>query len=298
MRAKDSTSHWLLAALLVAVTAIWGWSFPVVKEAVAGYGVLSFLAIRFVIATAALGVFTAQRMDRKTLVTGAAIGLALAAGYVLQTFGIRHTTASNSGLITGLFVLFAPMANRALFGIRTPWILWGAVGLSVVGLVLLTGSGPERLRIGDILTLASAAAYGTHIALLGRFAKEHDAGALTLAQLVAATLVFAAAALATEPLVWPDGPLWTTIIVTGVLVTAVTYPIQTFVQKRLPPVRTAIILSMESVFAAIFGYLLLRERLTASQIAGAAVLVAAALAAEIGSAAANRPINHAFPPKE
>lgn len=288
----------ILAALLLLITAIWGWSFPAVKEAVAQYGVLSFLAIRFAIGTSTLGLFTARRLDRKSLRTGAALGVVLASGYLLQTFGARSTTATNNGLITGLFVLFAPMASRLLFGVRIRPVLWVAVGVSLVGLVFLTGLGPDPLCLGDLLTLGSAACYGLHIALLGRYSKEHDSGALALAQLTMATLLFVVMALLTEPLVWPSSSVWTTILATAILATALSFPIQTFVQKRLPAVRTAVLLTMESVFAAVFGYLLAGERLTGVQIAGAALLVGAALVAEVGAALAQRRAVRAFPPEE
>jgi drug/metabolite transporter (DMT)-like permease len=290
--------NWVLTLLLVLVPAIWGWSFPAVKEAIRAYSVVWFLAIRFLIATAVLGVFTAHRIDRKSLAIGGAIGVVLAGAYLLQTFGLRLTTATNCGLITGAYVLFAPLASWGLFGVHTRPVWWVAVATCLVGLALLTGWGPDRLNLGDLLTLGSAAAYGLHIALLGRFAPHHSAAGLTLAQLLGATLVFLVTAAATEPWVQPSGEVWKAIWIMAIVVTVGTYPIQTYVQKRLPPVRTAVILATEAVFAAIFGYLLAGDRLAAVQVLGAVLVIGAVVGAEAWAAMGNRQVGRAIPPKE
>src|ERR687894_3128367 len=102
--------------LLVAVTAVWGWTFVVVQDAIALYGVLPFLTVRFLLAGAALAPIYAARLTWRSLVVGGGIGVVLAAGYFFQTTGLLYTTPTNSGLITGLFVVFAPLADRLLFG--------------------------------------------------------------------------------------------------------------------------------------------------------------------------------------
>jgi drug/metabolite transporter (DMT)-like permease len=100
-------SRTLANVALLGVTAVWGWTFVVVHEAIAIYGVLAFLAARFGLAAAAGGLIWGHRLDRRNLRIGAGIGLVLAMGYLFQTWGLRHTTPTNSGLITGLFVVFA-----------------------------------------------------------------------------------------------------------------------------------------------------------------------------------------------
>ena len=140
---------------------------------------MSFLAVRFIIAGLVMSPYSARRVTKSSLAVGIPIGLVLSASYVTQTFGLQWTTATNSGLITGLFVVFAPMDNRVMFGVRTSWLSWAAIAVSFIGLALLTGSGPDKLNVGDLLTLAGAAFIGVFIALLDRYAKEHDdAGAL------------------------------------------------------------------------------------------------------------------------
>ena len=129
-----------LTLLLLLVTAVWGATFVVVKAAATSYGVLNFLAVRFTIGSLAMALLAARRIDRRTLVVGIPIGVLLAAAYLLQTFGLLYTTATNGGLITGLFVVFGPLANRLLFGVRAGRVFWIAAAASIVGLYLLTGS--------------------------------------------------------------------------------------------------------------------------------------------------------------
>jgi drug/metabolite transporter (DMT)-like permease len=116
MRKGIAGRSWLYTILLVAVTAVWGWTFVVVQDAIALYGVIPFLAGRFVLAGAALTPIYARRLTRRTLLVGCGIGIVLAAGYLFQTTGLLFTTPTNMGFITGLFVVFAPLADRLLFG--------------------------------------------------------------------------------------------------------------------------------------------------------------------------------------
>src|SRR5215208_8299239 len=176
--------------LLVGVTAVWGWTFVVVQDAISAFGVLGFLALRFALASAALSPILRSGVTRRTLLVGGGIGVVLAAGYLFQTLGLLFTTPTNSGLITGLFVVFAPLADRLLFGTTLSRQILLAVVLSLVGMVLLAGGGPEGANWGDLLTLLCAAALGLHIALLSRYAASHDAGALTLAQILSIALLF------------------------------------------------------------------------------------------------------------
>ena len=271
----------LYTALLVGVTAVWGWTFVIVKDAVEDYSVLGFLTIRFAIAALAVGVFAGRRLTRKTLQVGSGIGLALAAGYYLQTLGLRYTTPTNSGLITGLFVVFTPIADRLLFGARPTRLAALSVASGVFGMALLTGSAPSSLRFGDALTLGCAAAYGVHIALLSRYAGRHDVVALTFAQLLACAVVFGAAWVATEPVVAPPREAWFAILTTAILASAVGFFVQTTVQSRIPAVRTAVIITTEPMFATLFGYLLAGDRLLPIQLFGASLILGALFLSEV-----------------
>lgn len=284
-----------LSLLLLAAVAVWGWTFVVVKDAVAGYGVLSFLAIRYVLAVALVASAAWRRVRGRSLRAGAGIGLALAAGFVLQTFGLRFTTASNSGVITGLFIVFVPLAGRALFGVRTAPLVWVAIGASLAGLALLSGGAPQGANLGDALTLGCAAAFGLHVVLLDRYAKQHDIWSLVLGQLAAAAVLFVAGALLFERPAWPSPAVWRAIAITALLATVLAFFIQTFVQQRLPAVPTAMILLLEPLFAAFFGHLLAGDRLTGAQVAGAVLMSGAAVFVELYPLLRRRPARSPAP---
>jgi drug/metabolite transporter (DMT)-like permease len=275
----------LLALSLIAVAALWGWTFVVVKDALDVYGVVGFLAIRFTIGALVLGAASVRRINAGTLKMGLAIGVVLAVAFYLQTMGLKYTTSTKCGLITGLFVVFAPLAARLLFGVKTSRLFWLAIAMSLTGLGLLTSTGPNPLAFGDLLTLGCAALFGLHIALLARYAREHDAVVLTFAQLSAAALMFTIAwpATAAETVTWPSREVWFALVITGVFASAVAFLVQTYVLQRLPAARTAVIISAEPVFAAIFGYVLHNDRLDGVQMIGAATMVAAILLAEFSS---------------
>jgi len=265
---------------LLGVTAVWGWTFVIVHEAVAVWGVVAFLAVRFAIAAVSATAVWGRRLDRRSLAVGAGIGLALAAGYLLQTWGLKHTTATNAGLITGLFVVLAPIADRVLNGVVLRRIAWIAVMLSLVGMTLLTGRLPTDLAFGDLLVLGCAVAFGVHIALLSRHAPGHDPRALTTAQMLGVAVVFAVMwplAGTVEP---PPREVWFALALTGLVASTAAYGVQTWAQRHLSTARTAVILTTEPMFAALFGIALAGERLGPMQVAGAVLILAAVVMSE------------------
>jgi drug/metabolite transporter (DMT)-like permease len=232
--------------LLVLVTAVWGWTFVVVQDAISVYGVLGFLALRFALASVALAPLL-PRITRRTLLVGAGIGLVLAVAYLFQTLGLLYTTPTNSGLITGLFVVFAPLTARAFFKVHVPRLVVAAVFLSLTGMLLLAGQSPSGVRIGDALTVVCAGALGLHIALLSRYAREHDAGSLALAQMLSMAILFSALWPFFEPVAMPPREVLFAIALTGIVASAGAFYVQTTVQQRIPAARAAIILTMEQI---------------------------------------------------
>ena len=271
----------LYTLLLVGITAVWGWTFVVVRDAIALYGVLPFLAVRFALAAAALAPFSVPKLTRRTLLVGGGIGVVLAAGYLFQTLGLLFTTPTNSGFITGLFVVFAPLADRIFFGASFSRQVIVAVVMSLLGMVLLAGGGPEGVNSGDLLTIVCAAALGLHIALLSRYAAGHDAAGLAFAQILAMAALFTVAWPVFDPVEAPPSGVWLALLVTGLVASAGAFWGQTFVQQRIPAARTAIILTMEPVFAALFGYWLAGDRLVAIQVLGAALILSALVIGEV-----------------
>ena len=274
-------TKFLLSGLLILVTVVWGWTFVVVRDSVMAYSVLGFLALRFIIASLCLGPFSFKRLRRGTFAAGTGFGICLAGGYLLQTYGLRYTTPTNSGLITGLFVVFAPVASLALFRARIDRVFLLPLGACLVGTFLLVGDSPEAVRIGDGLTLGCAACFGLHIALLSHYAHRHDAAALALAQMVTTAFLCGLPWLFFESSSYPPVHVWSALLITGVLASALAFTVQTYVQQRLSATKTAIILTMEPVFAVLFGYLLAGDRLSWIQIFGALLILTAIAASEL-----------------
>ncbi len=271
----------LATVALIAITAVWGWTFVVVHDAIAVYGVVPFLAVRFSLAAAAAVVLWGRRLERRSLLIGGGIGLVLALGYLFQTFGLKFTTPTNSGLITGLFVIFAPIIDWMLYRTRLQALRWLAVGLSLVGMTLLTGRLPTEFALGDLLTLICAVWLGVHVALLSRHAPHHDAGGLAAAQMLGVALLFLLMWPASGPIRPPPPEIWFALLITGLVASTLAYFVQTTAQRHMSAVRAAIILTMEPVFAGCFGYLLAGDRLNALQVAGAGLILSAVVLSEI-----------------
>ena len=276
-----------LSCLMLSVVALWGYTFVPVKDGVAVYGVASFLAVRFLIGAFCIGVFcirrpqSDRRMDRSSLFLGLKIGIVLGIAYLFQTFGLKYSTATNTALITGLFVMFAPLANRLFFGVKTKRSLWAAIAVSLIGLGLLTGVGQGGFMPGDLLTLGCAAAFGLHIALLDRNATSHNTTVLVLGQLLGASLLISLIAVATEPITFPPSEVWPALLLTGIGATAFGFFVQTFVQKRLSAIETAMLIFLEPMFGALFGYLLHHDLLNGWQMFGGCLVIAAIFFTEI-----------------
>jgi drug/metabolite transporter (DMT)-like permease len=272
---------------LVLVTAIWGLTFVQVKDALELYPLFAFLAVRFAIATVVLALPArrpVRELPRGGWVAGAGLGLLLAAGYALQTAGLERTSVSNAGFITGLYVVFTPLAAVALFRVRIGAIVWAGVALSTAGLALLSGGGGAD-GIGDLLVLAGSAAYSLQIALMERYAPRYDPVAFTFVEMLAAFAGFAVVAVALGQIELPRGwTVWGALLVTGVFASALGFLVQTWAQQRTSATRTALAFAMEPVWAAIFGFWLAGDRLGAIAWVGAALIMAGIVVAEPAAA--------------
>lgn len=273
--------RWSATLLLVGVTVIWGWTFVIVANAIAVYGVMPFLAIRFTIAAVTALLFWGRTLDRSSLRAGLLIGLIPATGYLLQTWGLRFTTATNAGLITGLFVVLAPIADRVFYNRRLRPTAWLSVGISLIGMSLLTGRLPTQLALGDLLVFGCALAFGLHIAVLSHHTPRHEPRALATAQMLSMALLFLLLWPATANITFPPREVYFALILTGVVASTLAYAIQTAAQRILSTVQTALILTLEPVFAGIFGLWLAGEHLNLIQSLGAALIIVAVLLAEI-----------------
>jgi drug/metabolite transporter (DMT)-like permease len=290
---STAARRWFASIALVGVAMVWGSTFVMVKEAVASFPPWSFLGLRFVVATIAFLVLfpsTLRRFTRPTLLAGLVAGALLTAGYVFQTLGLTMTSPSKAAFITGMFVVMSPLM-QALFLRRVPrWSAWLGVAAAVAGLWLMSAGGSlGAWNTGDTLVLMCAAAYSGHIIVLGSIGRGHDTLPLTFVQLATAAVVCGAVGLTIERPPLPTGtPLWTALLITGVLASAVAFAIQTYAQKHLSPTRTALILICEPAFGGLFGWWLAHEQLGLRGWAGAALILAGMAASEVLGVVARR----------
>jgi len=268
---------------LIAVTAVWGVTFVQVKDAIDLYPLFAFLAVRYAIATGALALVGGRRLrtlGRPGLAAGTVLGLLLGLGIGLQTAGLERTTVSSTGFITGLYVVLTPLFGLLLFRTRVSLEVWAGVVLAIVGLALLSGV-PVGSPGGNLLVLASTAAQALQIVMVERYASRYDAIALVLVEMGACFVGFLAIALASGQLEVPRGwTVWGALIVTGVFASALGYLIQVWAQRRLSAARIAIVFSLETVFAGIFGYWLSGDRLGWLGWGGCAAILAGIVVAE------------------
>ncbi|MBA2579628.1 MAG: DMT family transporter [Thermoleophilaceae bacterium] len=269
---------------LVGIAAVWGLTFVMVKDAVAELPTMAFLAYRFLPAALIVAVVFRRglaRLDAAGWRAGVLMGAFLTAGYVFQTLGLEATTASNAGFITGLMVVLTPLLGAVLLSQRIEPIAWAAALLAAVGLYLLSGSAGLNAR-GDGLVLLCAISFAAHILVTDRAVRGHDIGALLAVQLAVTGLFCLGAAALLGQLEIPRGAtVWSALLVTSLVASALGFFVQTYAQQHAPPARTALILASEPAFAGLFGYLLAGDRLGALGWLGAALIMTAIVAVEL-----------------
>lgn len=281
MAEQRSRSGWAAGSLL-AMAAIWGSTFFLIHDLLHRLPVFSFLAIRFTIASVLLMAVAPRAIGRLSpekrkhaLVLGVLYGLA----QILQTWGLAHTAASVSGFITGLYVVFTPLLGAVLVRTRVRHRSWIATAMALAGLGMLTLSGVS-LGVGEAVTLGAAVLYALHIVGLGAWSNTADAMGMSVIQIVVIALISIVAA-APQGIQFPHrGADWLAILYMAVAAGALAVLAQTWAQAHLAATRSAIIMSMEPVFAALFAVLFGGETPTARLVIGGLLVVAAMQLAE------------------
>ena len=293
---------------LLSVAVIWGSAFVVQRLAAPQVGVFIFNGLRFLLAALALlplAWFNARRMNGKRAAPSAPqpgaglqrkhLGGMLLAGMLLwgaaalQQAGLRYTTAGNAGFITGLYVVLVPLILALAGRARPSPSAWTAALLAVLGLFLLSTGGSLQANPGDLLELLGAVFWALHVILIGALVQEVDVLPLAIGQYLACALFSLASGLALEADTLPGlSSAWQAVVYTGLLSVGIGYTLQAFGQRQAPPADAAILLSMEAVFAALFGWWFLGEALNGLQILGCAVMLAGMLLAQVRGVAAGK----------
>ena len=268
-----STNRRAIAAL-IAASFLFGATFVVVKSALDDIDPIAFVGWRFLLGAAVLALFALPRgMDIWR--HGTIAGLALFAGYALQTAGLEQTSAANSALITGLYVILTPFL-ATVFARRapSPWVIGAAFG-SFAGLWLLTDTDGLNLSPGDLLTLGCALAFALHIIALARYAREHPVIPFTTVQLtITAVLGLMTSTLLEGPGLPPSEALGA-IALTGLGVSVGAYILQIWAQTVVGADTAAVVLAAEPAFGVATAWVILGERLMLEGWIGAALIVTA-----------------------
>jgi drug/metabolite transporter (DMT)-like permease len=270
---------------LVAIAVVWGLTFVMVQDAIERLPPFAFLAYRFIPAALIVAAVFRRpllRLPPEGWRAGLVMGVFLTAGYVAQTLGLEQTTASNAGFITGLFVVLTPLFGALLFGLRPPRAAWLAAGVSAVGLLLLSGASGNFELSGDGVVFLCACAFAFHILVTARAVERFHIGALVAVQLGVCGLFCLVAAAIGGDLEAPGGAsVWSALIVTSLIASALGFLVQSYAQQHAPPARTALILAAEPAFAGLFGYLLQDERLSVLAWLGALLILAAIVLVDV-----------------
>jgi drug/metabolite transporter (DMT)-like permease len=251
---------------------------------------VSILAIRFLMGAAILAPVIIVRRVRKVNMPspgallwsgGLFAGLAMLLAAYLQQRGIESTTASSAGFITGLYVLFVPLIGLML-GQRVGWSAWLGVTLATVGLYLLSVSAELHMSRGDLLVLGCAVIWAIHVLIIGRYAPRCDPIELAAVQFLVTGVVAAIFMMSRGLPEWSHvSSAWMSLTYLGALAVGVAFTLQVVGQRTAPPTHAAILLSMESPFAAIAGALLIAERLSGREYLGCALMLAGILVSQL-----------------
>ena len=247
------------------------------KDALARLDVNSFLAWRFLIATLLLIALRPKvlfQINRKFLLKGVLVGTFLGSGYIFQSFGLTLTSVAKTGFITGLYVVLTPVLGAIFLKKKFATIQWLSVLLATAGLLLLSFKG-LHIGLGEFLVFLSAIVFAAHIIALGEWSSGMDTYALTVVQLGTCALITTVAGLKSGLHAPPDSGVWWAILFCAVFATAVAFIFQTWAQSFMAATTVAVILTMEVVFAAIFGIAIAHESLTTKTAIGGLMVVVA-----------------------
>lgn len=285
---EDMTKSSKADLALLANAAIWGVTFLVVKDALADASPVLFVAVRFSVAAIVLVAIYLRKVKLRALWRGAIAGLLLFAGYAFQTAGLRFTSPSKSAFITGLSIPMVPLLSSLVYRSGPRPAELAGIAAATLGMGLMTLQGFSlQFSLGDGLTFLCAVAFAGHIVALGYFSMWGERRGIGFESLAVWQIV-SAAVLGWVSFARLDTPHWHltyglafALLVTGLLATALAFTVQTWAQKYTTATRTALIYSLEPVFAWGTAWVLTGELLSRRATMGAVLILAGILLVEL-----------------
>lgn len=276
----------LAVLLLLAVTAVWGSTFFLIRDLVEHVPSADFLAVRFGIAAVLMfALFPRQTrsLPRRELTLGAGLGVLYAVAQLLQTVGLESTSASVSGFLTGTYIVLTPVLGALLLRDHVPRAAWLAALIATAGIGVLSLQG-LAMGFGEALTLGSAAVYALHILALGRWSTAFTALGLSTVQAGVIAVVCLVAAVPDGVTLPASGGQWASLLYMAVVAGAGALLAQTWAQAHLTATRAAVVMAMEPVFAALFAVVLGGEAVTWRLLVGGALVLSAMYLVELRAA--------------
>tara|TARA_Y100000780_G_scaffold203569_1_gene197452 strand:+ start:2058 stop:2996 length:939 start_codon:yes stop_codon:yes gene_type:complete len=286
--------HYRADALMLITALIWGSTFVAQRLGMDHIGPFLYTGLRFAIGAltllpliwllrkpAAEDGLRPARLSRPMLLGSLVLGLVLTLGINLQQIGLMFTTVTNSGFITGLYVILVPVFGLFI-GMRTHKGTWAGAVMALVGMVLLSVTAEFTVAPGDWLQLVGACFWAVHVLLVGALASRYDPILVSFVQFLVCAAVSLALAVALEPInLAAITDALPAILYGGILAVGVAFTLQVVAQKDAITSHAAIILSLEAVFAALAGWLILGETLTPRGLLGCALMLAGMLTAQL-----------------
>lgn len=269
---------------LLAVAVVWGSSYLAAKEVVTPDGVFAFLVMRFAVATTGLAIVLAPKLCRITraeMALGALFGAILSVIFVLETYGVTRTSASNAGLIISLTIVMTPLFEQWIRHTHLPPAFFGAAAIAVAGVGLLTQSGGFAVSsIGDLLMLVAAAARAVHVTVIALLSENRalDSARITLVQLATCLVIFTVLSQITGRSIGGFAAQmstrsWLLTVYLALVCTVFAFFIQIWAVRRTSPARVSLLLGTEPLWAATIGALLGHDPLNAIAISGALLIL-------------------------
>lgn len=268
---------------LLAVTALWGATFVVVKSALADISPLLFLAARFTLAALVLAAVYGRRLRRRAIPAGLLSGAILFAAFVLQTEGLALTTPSKSAFLTGLSVPMVPLVNSLVYSIRPRKFEVVGILIASFGMAMMTlPQGRFAMSTGDLLSLLCAFAFALHIVVIGHYSPAVGFETLAVVQVAVAAILGILSAALFGPVRFHATPaLGAAVVATGLLATALAFTAMAWAQQYASPLRAALILALEPALAWVTSYVAAGEVLSDRGKIGAGFILAGVLLVEL-----------------
>ena len=283
MISRSTRTESLGALALLALTMGWGSTFFMTKDLVQRVPVVDYLGVRFAIAAVVLFAVApraVRALSRAQVAQSVALGVLYGLAQIVQTLGLDRTPASTAGFVTGLYVVMTPLLAAPLLRQRIPRAAWLAVLLATAGMGVLSLRGLE-VGGGELLVLFGALGYALHICGLGAWSTPESAMGSSIVQLFAIAVICLIGAAPGGITVPDNGADWVRMAYMAAVVGALGMLAQVWAQAHLPPTRSAVIMSMEPVFAALFAVLFGGESLTGRMVFGGLMVLAAMLLVEL-----------------